>query len=150
MPDRHCLPAPSPSKAIDPVGRLSKRGHITLRLAHSLPMLAVAGTIVYLIANNSGPAFRALLVHSTTIDQLLQRPGQYDGRIVKVDGVVAGSFGIMGLGGFRLTDPESGREVLVMTSNGIPPVGNSATAFGRFKQALSIGSRQYAVIFINF
>jgi hypothetical protein len=127
-----------------------KLGYITLQLVYSLPLLAVVAAIAYFISNNDGPELRAILLPSTTVEQLLKHSSQYDGKIVKVDGVVVGNFGIMGLGGFRLGDPASGREILVMTSSGVPQVGNSILVLGRFRQTLSIGSRQYAVIFMNF
>jgi hypothetical protein len=127
-----------------------KLGYITLQLVYSLPLLAVVAAIAYFISNNDGPELRAILLSSTTVEQLLKHSSQYDGKIVKVDGVVVGNFGIMGLGGFRLGDPASGREILVMTSSGVPQVGNSILVLGRFRQTLSIGSRQYAVIFMNF
>jgi hypothetical protein len=127
-----------------------KLGYITLQLAYSLPLLAVVAAIIYFVSNNGGPELRAILLPSTTVDQLLKHSSQYDGKIVKVDGVVVGNFGIMGLGGFRLGDPASGHEILVMTSSGVPQVGNSILVLGRFRQTLSIGSRQYAVIFMDF
>jgi hypothetical protein len=113
-------------------------------------MLAAAGAITYLMSNGNGPTFRGMLAPSTTIEQLLKGPRQYDGKIVKVDGMVVGSFGILGLGGFRLQDPQSGGEILVLTSGGIPPAGTPILVFGKFKQAVAIGSHQYAVILHDF
>jgi hypothetical protein len=126
-----------------------KLGYSTLRLAYSLTLLAVVAAITYFISNNGGPDIRAILLPSTTVEELLKHSNQYDGKIVKVDGMVVGSFGIMGLGGFRLRDPASRREILVVTSSGIPQAGNSILVFGRFRQTLSIGSYQYAVVFMN-
>jgi hypothetical protein len=123
---------------------------ITSRLPFSLLILVATIVVAYFASTNGDPSFREMLVPRTTIDQILERPSQYDGKIVKVDGVVVGSFGVMGLGGFRFKDPGGGREILVVTSDGLPSAGNPILVVGRFKQALSIGGCQYAVIFQGF
>jgi hypothetical protein len=121
-----------------------------MRPTYSLPMLASAGAVAYVLLSGIGPTLHGLLRPSTTIDQLLSEPSRYDGKIVKVDGMVVGSFGLMGLGGFRLQDLGSRREILVMTSGGVPLTGAPTLVWGKYKQAVSIGSYQYAVIFQTF
>jgi hypothetical protein len=110
-----------------------------------LLVLVVGAVIAYFLSR--GPSsLRQLTTFSTAIDLLLNDPGKYDGKIVRVDGTVVGSLGVMGFGGFRLQDSQTGREILVVSSGGIPANGTVISIFGKFKQALAVGPYQYAVV----
>jgi hypothetical protein len=117
------------------------------KLSTFLFVLALGVVAAYYFSGGTSPNLRQLTTSSTTIAVLLDDPSKYDGQTVKVGGEVAGSLGVMGLGGFRLRDPQSGSEILVMTSGGIPPSGTTISVFGKFKQAVAVGAYQYAVIF---
>jgi hypothetical protein len=106
----------------------------------------VAGAVIAYFVSRGPSSLRQLITSSTQIDLLLSDPSKHDGMSVRVDGTVVGSLGIMGFGGFRLQDPQSGSEILVMSSGGIPANGTAISVFGKFKQAVAIGPYQYAVI----
>lgn len=117
------------------------------RFSTFLFVLAVGAVVAYFLSRGPSPSLRQLTTPTTTIDLLLDDPSKYDGRSVRVGGTVVGSLGVMGFGGFRLQDPQSGSEILVMSSGGIPPNGTAISVFGKFKQAVAVGAYQYAVIF---
>ena len=61
-------------------------------------------------------------------------PSKYDGTIMRVDGTVVGSLWVIGFGAFRLQDSQSGREILVVSSGGIPAHGTAISIFGKFNR----------------
>lgn len=82
-----------------------------------------------------------------TIGALTGNPAKFDGQQVRVSGVVAARFGIMGLGGFRLRDPGSGEEIAVVVLGGaMPEKGSTVSVSGKFGQAIAIGKVSGAVI----
>lgn len=117
------------------------------RFSTFLIVLTVGAVAAYFVSRSPSHSVRKLITPSTTIDLLLNEPSKYDGTSVRVGGTVVGSLGVMGFGGFRLQDPQSGSEILVMSSGGIPPNGTAISVFGKFKQAVAVGAYQYAVIF---
>ncbi len=61
----------------------------------------------------------------------------YDGKLVRVEGTVDGNVGILGVGGYTLTD--STGSVFVIGIDGIPPKGENVAIYGLFKQAFVVG-----------
>lgn len=116
------------------------------RFATFLIVLIVSGGIAYLLAHRNGPVLRSFTSPSVSIDELMKSARDYDGKVIKVSGVVIGSVGFLGIGGFLLRDPNGVGEIMVMASGGIPPEGTTMTIIGKFKQAVVIGNFQYAVI----
>ena len=116
------------------------------RFSTLLIVLVVAGAIAYLLSHRNGPGLRSFTAPSVSIEELLTSARDYNGRVVKVSGVVMGGVGLLGLGGFILRDSSGRGEILVMVSSGIPLEGAVVSVIGRFKQAVVIGNAQYAVL----
>jgi len=118
--------------------------HTAIKLA---ALIAIIAVILYIASNRNNPGVRSWTTPTTEIVVLLKQPTQYDGRIVSVQGKVAGSAGIFGHGAYLLQQEGSEDAVLVITQHGIPPAGTATRVIGTFKQAVSFGLYQYAVIF---
>jgi hypothetical protein len=116
------------------------------RFGTFLIVLAVSGAIAYAVAHRNDPRLRSLAVPSISVDELLERGRDYDGKTVKVNGIVVHSLGLLGIGEFVLQDASSGTRIMVMASSGIPRDGTVASVTGTFKRVVAIGSFQYAVI----
>lgn len=114
-----------------------------------LIVFVVVGALAYAFANRESPNLRSLVTPSVSVDELLKSAGEYDGEVVKVSGIVTGSVGLMGFGGFRLQDSVTKSEIMVMASEGIPLDGTVISLKGKFKQAVVIGNYRYAVLVQN-
>lgn len=120
------------------------------RFGTFLVVLIVTGAIAYVLAHRNSPTFRNFTAPAVTIDELLKSAKDYDGKTVTVNGIVVGSIGLLGAGGFLLRDSTSRGEITVMASGGIPPLKTLMSVTGKFKQAVVIGDFQYAVIIQNY
>lgn len=69
---------------------------------------------------------------------------RYDGQLVRVEGIVEGNAGLLGVGGYTLTD--SSGSVFVVGLDGIPARGEQIAIYGTFRQAFVIGDTDYSVI----
>ncbi|MGQ0682925.1 hypothetical protein [Bradyrhizobium sp.] len=106
-------------------------------------VLAAAAAIALAIRQ---PDFR-WSTGSVMIGDLLREPAKYDGRSVRVTGIVADRMGIMGFGGFRLRDPLNGDEIaVVVPGGGMPDKGSAILVSGKFRQAFAIGKVSGAMI----
>src|SRR5258708_3336173 len=94
--------------------------------------LLVAG---FVLLRLGGPAIDGLI--AVDISQLLKEPNKFDGRPVTVRGIVVGSAGVLGVGGFRLK--QGAAEIFVISAHGTPITGSDVTVSGTFKQALTVG-----------
>jgi len=79
------------------------------------------------------------------ISDLLAEPQRYQGRTVKVQGTVARSVGIFGIGGFELNDG-TGQIFVVAQGTGVPAQGSRTRAKGKFEPLFSFGGRSIAAI----
>jgi len=79
------------------------------------------------------------------IGDLLAEPQRYQGRTVKVQGTVARSVGLFGVGGFELDDG-TGQIFVVAQGTGVPVQGSRTRAEGRFEPLFSLGGRSIAAI----
>jgi hypothetical protein len=83
------------------------------------------------------------------IDEMLASPRLYDGKDITVEGVVTGGVGVWGLGGFHLRQKNGQREIFVASASGIPPAGTTVFVSGIFRQAVTVGAREIAVIILR-
>ena len=79
------------------------------------------------------------------IRDLLDRPQEYDGKTVQVEGTVTQSAGILGTGAFEVDDG-TGRIYVVARGGGVPREGAKTKAKGRFESVFSLLGRTMAAI----
>jgi hypothetical protein len=81
----------------------------------------------------------------TPIRQLLDDPGRYDGKSVKIEGRVKESAGAFGLGTYQVQD-NTGSLTVVSQSNGAPRTGDRIGVQGIFQALFTLGSKSLAVL----
>lgn len=81
-----------------------------------------------------------------TVEQLLDRGSDLDGRGVSVQGTVVSRVGFMGIGGYRMLGGRNNRQLLVLTDRGIPRLDARVVATGIFRQGLEFGLFQTGVL----
>ncbi len=82
---------------------------------------------------------------ATTIKTLLDDPGTYDNKTVRVSGDVTESVGALGYGAYRINDG-TGTILVVTKSGGAPRDGAKVGVQGTFRSAFTVGSTTAAVI----
>lgn len=82
---------------------------------------------------------------TTPIKTLLDDPGSYDGKTVRVSGTVTEAVGAMGLGAYRINDGTDTILVLAKTT-GAPREGAKIGVEGVFRAAFTVGPETGAVI----
>lgn len=107
----------------------------------------VSGIIVtlfvyyYTTSRLTGSPVEALNVE---LHDLLARQNDYEGRRVRVQGIVGGNAGMLGVGAYRLWSGAS--QVFVVSIGGIPAMGSPVIVQGTFRQAFSMNDMAYSVI----
>ena len=79
------------------------------------------------------------------IRDLLDRPQEYDGKTVQVEGTVTQSAGVLGTGAFEIDDG-TGKIYVIARGQGIPREGAKTKAKGRFESLFSLLGRTMAAI----
>ena len=82
---------------------------------------------------------------TTRIRDLLDRPQEYQGKTVRVEGTVTRSAGVLGTGAFEIDDG-TGKIYVVSGGQGVPREGAKTKAEGRFESVFSILGRTMAAI----
>lgn len=82
-----------------------------------------------------------------SISEINARSVELDGLQVSIQGVVSKNIGVLGMGGFIVTDGTS--EILILTNNGLPENGSEIEVTGTFRKAVSFNSFEYNVIYLN-
>ena len=102
----------------------------------------------------SGAALAALVVglcviagctSTTSIKTLLDDPGRYDGKTVRIAGDVTEAVGLLNYGAFRLSDG-TGTILVVTKESGAPREGAKVGVQGRFRAAFTFGTETAAVV----
>lgn len=81
----------------------------------------------------------------TPIRHLLDDPARYDGKSVRIEGVVKGSAGALGMGTYQVQD-NTGTLTVVTKSNGAPRTGDKIGVQGIFQALFTLGSQSLAVL----
>lgn len=81
-----------------------------------------------------------------TIQSLLDDPGQYDGKTVRIVGEVTQSIGALGLGGYQVNDGTGTLLVVTKSLGSTPRVGARVGVEGTFQSAYTLGSHSGAVL----
>ncbi len=104
-------------------------------LRHSMSPLALAAALTLLAGCAS----------VTPIRQLLDDPGRYDGKSVKIEGRVRESAGAFGLGTYQVQD-NTGTLTVVSQNNGAPRTGDRIGVQGIFQALFTLGNQSLAVL----
>lgn len=80
------------------------------------------------------------------IQSLLDDPGQYDGKTVRIAGEVTQSIGALGLGGYQVNDGTGTLLVVTKALGSTPRVGARVGVEGTFRSAYTVGSHSGAVL----
>ena len=81
----------------------------------------------------------------TPIKRLLDDPGQYDHKIVRVAGKVTNSFSVLGYGAYRINDG-TGELTIATKTNGAPREGAEVGVEGEFRSGFTLGTETVAAI----
>ena len=117
-----------------------------IRIVKALFLMVAAALITHYVLHSTDPTVRSLTTPLTPVGELIAHASRYDGKVVKVEGRVIGSVGVMGFGGYRLQQEDSADTILIMSRGGIPPSGTVVTVSGIFKQAIAVNNYTFAVI----
>lgn len=79
------------------------------------------------------------------IRDLLDRPQEYDGKTVQIEGTVTQSAGVLGTGAFEVDDG-TGKIYVIASGQGVPRQGAKTKAQGRFESVFSFLGRTMAAI----
>jgi len=82
---------------------------------------------------------------ATPIRQLLDDPGRYDGKSVRIEGVVKESAGALGFGTYQVQD-NTGTLTVVSKGNGAPRSGDKIGVRGIFQALFTLGNQSLAVL----
>lgn len=81
--------------------------------------------------------------HTVDIGRLLDDPGHFDRRTVKVEGTVVGGAGALGYGAY-LVDDGTGVIPVVSRERGVPRRGARVSVTGWFRSLLTVGPESLA------
>jgi hypothetical protein len=101
--------------------------------------LAVIGVVLVLAAACASGG------RTVSIGRLLEDPGRYDGRTVRVEGSVTQSVGALGYGAYRINDG-TGTMNVVSTGGGAPAEGAKVGVQGTFRAVYTFGSNSGTAI----
>jgi hypothetical protein len=79
------------------------------------------------------------------IGTILDDPGRYDGRTVRISGTVAETVGALGQGAYRIDDG-TGTMNVVTEHGGVPREGAKVGVEGEFKALFTFGAQSQAVL----
>jgi hypothetical protein len=83
---------------------------------------------------------------TTPIRELLDDPGRYEGREVRIAGEVTRSVGVLGYGGYQVDDGTGTLTVVVEGGGATPRVGAEVGVEGTFRSAFTLGPVTAAVL----
>jgi hypothetical protein len=89
--------------------------------------------------------FMACNEKTTSIKTLLDDPGRFDGKTVRIAGEVQGSVGALGYGAYQVKDG-TGTLSVVTEGGGTPTRGTRIGVEGTFRAAYTIGTQSAAVL----
>jgi hypothetical protein len=80
------------------------------------------------------------------IKALLDDPGQYDGKTVRIAGDVTQSASVLGYGGYQVNDGTGTLTVVIEGGGSAPRVGAKVGVEGTFRSAFTFAGRTAAVL----
>jgi len=105
--------------------------------------IGLVGAAGYTMAK---PTWRYLSAEQ--VSDVMNRPDKFDDRVISVRGMVVGMpVAVIGIGGFRLSQPGTNAELVVISRSGVPRRGEVLTVTGRFEQLAAFNDKQFGFIF---
>ena len=98
------------------------------------------------LAVGAGLAMFLACQGTTPIRKLLDDPGQYDGKTVRIAGTVKTSIGALGFGAYEVEDETGTLPVVVQSGGSTPRTGAKVGVEGEFRAAFTLGTRSVAVL----
>jgi hypothetical protein len=89
--------------------------------------------------------FLSCKTNTTPIKTLLDDPGRFDGKTVRIAGDVQGSVGVLGFGAYQVNDG-TGTLPVVTEGGGAPRQGAKVGVEGTFRSAYQLGTQRAAVL----
>ncbi len=83
---------------------------------------------------------------TTPIRELLDDPGRYEGKTVRIAGEVTRSIGALGYGGYQVDDGTGTLTVVIESGGTAPRVGAEVAVEGTFQSAFTLGPLTAAVL----
>lgn len=83
--------------------------------------------------------------HTVPIRDLLDRPQEFNGKTVQIEGTVTQSAGLLGTGAYEIDDG-TGKIYVVAQGGGVPRAGSKTKAKGRFEALFTFLGRTAAAI----
>lgn len=93
-----------------------------------------------------GVAVLAACPGTKPIQELLDDPGRYDGKMVRIAGEVTQSVGVLGVGGYQVNDGTGTLTVILPAGGSAPRVGAEVGVEGTFRSAFTFGAITAAVL----
>jgi hypothetical protein len=81
-----------------------------------------------------------------SIRELLDDPGKYDGKTVRIAGDVTGAVGALGVGVYQVNDGTGTLTVVSKDGSGTPRVGAKVGVQGEFRSAFTLGLKSVTVL----
>ena len=79
------------------------------------------------------------------IRTLLDDPGRYDQKTVRISGTVESTIGVLGYGAYRVND-DTGVLTVVTNTGGAPREGAKVGVQGEFRAAFTLGTETFAAL----
>ena len=106
-----------------------------LRSARPLSRAALAGALLFL----------ASCAGVTPIGELLDNSSKYNGKTVQIQGTVKESAGVLGRGGYQVSD-KTGTLTVISEVSEPPRTGAEVSVKGVFESLFTLGSKSLAVL----
>jgi hypothetical protein len=109
-----------------------------------LKKIIIAISIVIVIGAVAGVWYYFSQVHPTSIQKIVNNPGDYTGKELAIEGEVTDRTSFFGVLKFYKLKDKSG-EMIVITKKSLPEVKSSAIVKGRIDDAFALGDQKLVV-----
>ena len=109
-----------------------------------LKKIIIAVSIVIVIGAVAGVWYYFSQVHPTSIQKIVNNPGDYTGKELAIEGEITDRTSFFGVLKFYKLKDKSG-EIIVITKKSLPEVKSSAIVKGRIDDAFALGDQKLVV-----
>ena len=109
-----------------------------------LKKIIIAVSIVIVIGAVAGVWYYFSQVHPTSIQKIVNNPGDYTGKELAIEGEITDRTSFFGTLKFYKLKDKSG-DVIVITKKSLPEVRSSAVVKGRIDDAFALGDQKLVV-----
>ncbi|MEO0166518.1 MAG: hypothetical protein ABIL39_10335 [candidate division WOR-3 bacterium] len=105
-----------------------------------------AGSVIIVLLVGFVAWYFGFKTASIPIGKILEKPGDYENKVISIKGEVTGRMAILALKYYTVKDNTG--EIKVITKRALPSVGAKVTIKGKIKTAFEIGSLQ-EIVFVE-